>query len=600
MTKLTIGNSVTEIGNGVFSFCSGLTEVTVPNSVTKIDDNAFMGCTGLTRITIGNSVTSIGKSAFDSCVELTEVTIPNSVTLIGQGAFQYCAGLKGMTFPNSVNEIGTFAFRYCSNLMEVIIPNSISEIGPYAFDECPNLVKSAYPNNISNPFVNGTAIAYPSDGLVEAGVIWNIDKTKLYFVSLSYKGDFNIPNTVISVGEKAFIDCTGLMGVSLGNSVKDIGPNAFENCTSLKWIESQSIIPPTIYSNKFSDYSVPLFAANEDYKTADYWRNFSKTFIASSYTPTDITFEVDGLKYEVISVKDLTCRLYAIDESVTGENVVIPESVVYRDRTFKTIEIKGVLIRGVSAVKEISIPRSTTTISSGIIINSSIEKFTVNTSVINNPAYLTSIDELVISSDVNEFSADLSTDSIGKITIEDGETALTTAQFKCDSLKEVYMGRCVSASTFKGLTSLNTVTISDKVTSIDDTVFSGCKGIRTVISHNTTPPVASDPFSNETYFDGVLYVPKSSIEAYQAASGWKNFWEVKPLSELNGIDDIVVDDEVVTVEKGVISVSGDKLVRIVAVSGATVYSGRGEIRVNVAPGIYIVVVGSKAGKVVVR
>jgi hypothetical protein len=234
------------------------------------------------------------------------------------------------------------------------------------------------------------------------------------------------------------------------------------------------------------------------------------------------------------------------------------------------------------------------------------------------------IDELVITPSSSKFSNGLSTNSIGKITIEDSETALTTSNFKCE-VKEVYLGRNVSGSTFKNMTSLEKVVISGKVTTIGSSVFSGCTGletvefgenvssiaigafkdgaaIRTVVSRNVTPPTTDDTFSNDTYLDGVLYVPDSSIEAYQEAAGWKNFWEIKSLSEYSGVNEIIVDNGVgaISVDNGAISVSGDVPVRIVALNGTTVYSGRGEARVNVTPGIYVVIVGNKAHKVAVR
>jgi hypothetical protein len=42
-------------------------------------------------VSIGNSVTSIGQSAFQSCSGLESITIPNSVTSIGEGAFAECS-----------------------------------------------------------------------------------------------------------------------------------------------------------------------------------------------------------------------------------------------------------------------------------------------------------------------------------------------------------------------------------------------------------------------------------------------------------------------------------------------------------------------------
>ena len=47
---MTIPNSVTEIGDEAFEYCSGLTSVTIGNSVTKIGNYAFEGCSGLTSL----------------------------------------------------------------------------------------------------------------------------------------------------------------------------------------------------------------------------------------------------------------------------------------------------------------------------------------------------------------------------------------------------------------------------------------------------------------------------------------------------------------------------------------------------------------------
>ncbi|MDD6980801.1 MAG: leucine-rich repeat protein, partial [Clostridia bacterium] len=76
-----------------------LREVTVTGG--QLLYGAFYGCSGLTSVTIGNSVTSIGDHAFEDCTGLTSVTIGNSVTSIGYGAFSYCTGLTSVTFANT-------------------------------------------------------------------------------------------------------------------------------------------------------------------------------------------------------------------------------------------------------------------------------------------------------------------------------------------------------------------------------------------------------------------------------------------------------------------------------------------------------------------
>ena len=84
-----------------FSSCSSLTRVTIPNGVTTIGDSAFYNCSGLTSVTIPKSVTTIGNNTFLGCTGLTSIIIPNSVTTIGKNAFRGCNGLASVTILNS-------------------------------------------------------------------------------------------------------------------------------------------------------------------------------------------------------------------------------------------------------------------------------------------------------------------------------------------------------------------------------------------------------------------------------------------------------------------------------------------------------------------
>ena len=257
LTSVTLGNSVTSIGDVAFYDCSGLTSITIPDSVTSIGDSAFLECTGLTSITIPNSVESIGHDAFLGCTGLTSInvargnnyysgnngvlfnkkktelirypegksqtsyTIPNSVTSIGEMAFLCCTGLTSITLGNSVTSIEDAAFADCTGLTSITIPNSVESIGHDAFLGCTSLtsINVARGNN----YYSGNN-----------GVLFNKKKTELIrYPEGKSQTSYTIPNSVTSIGEMAFLCCTGLTSITILDSVTSIGACAFADCTGL-------------------------------------------------------------------------------------------------------------------------------------------------------------------------------------------------------------------------------------------------------------------------------------------------------------------------------------------------------------------------------
>ena len=201
--------SVTSIGNGAFSGCSGLTSVVIPNSVTEIGRSAFSDCSGLTSVVIPNSVTEIGSGVFSGCSGLTSVVIPNSVTEIGSGVFSGCSGLTSVVIPNSVTALGWWVFNGCSSLTSVIISNSVTDIGDYAFSECSSLTSVIIPNSVT-------------------------DIGNYAFSGCSSLTSVVIPNSVTTIWAYAFSDCSSLTSVVIPSSVTEIDVLAFSECKNLK------------------------------------------------------------------------------------------------------------------------------------------------------------------------------------------------------------------------------------------------------------------------------------------------------------------------------------------------------------------------------
>lgn len=131
--------------------------------------------------------------------------------------------------------------------------------------------------------------------------------------------------------------------------------------------------------------------------------------------------------------------------------------------------------------------------------------------------------------------------------LEDGFNHSIGAFFGCD-FQTVQAGNsvCLSALTVgyeksgsedNPKTKIKELYLSSDFADSITTDFSSWSSLNKIISHAATPPKVTEKylFSNQQYVNLPVYVPEGSIEEYQQANVWKDFFELKPIKKVTSI-----------------------------------------------------------------
>ncbi len=276
LLKVVLGTGVQSIGSRAFERCNSLAHILIPESIEKIDLGAFFGSTckiffeGSYEEWMTFNCSSENLKVYFNCISCTDVygtwfcsdetivlyegtassiTVPASIsgrriTKIGKDVFDGCKSLITLTLPDSITSIESGAFNDCTSLANITIPDGVTSIGADAF------TGTAYYNDATN-WKNG--ILFIDNHLIQAkdtittctipnGVLHIADRA---FINCKNLISITIPNSISSVGADAFYGCSGLVSIAIPGSVTYIGGNAlnaskliFYSGTETQWEEA--------------------------------------------------------------------------------------------------------------------------------------------------------------------------------------------------------------------------------------------------------------------------------------------------------------------------------------------------------------------------
>ena len=100
----------------------------------------------------------------------------------------------------------------------------------------------------------------------------------------------------------------------------------------------------------------------------------------------------------------------------------------------------------------------------------------------------------------------------------------------------------VGSGAFEGQKTLNTIVLGENIKTINERAFYNCTALKEVYNYRAKPAVTySTTFDGVDKFECTLYVLAESVEMYQAASGWRDFYYIKPLGAVETqTDDVKV------------------------------------------------------------
>lgn len=439
-------------------------------------------------------VTVIGTEAFMGSYSFDSVQIPSSVRRIEEGAFRACYNLKQVTTTDNLRYIGAEAFFACP--METIsLPSSLEVIGWRAF-AATKLTQIAVPENVS---LLGTGTFYGCQALTAIdvaegnrhfqsvdGVLFSADGKTLLSYPAGKGSSYTVPAGTEILAAESFRWCEALTDVTIPEGVTKIAPLAFcdtLNLTAINLPASLQTIGSAAFGKGLGSVSV---------STVDIQLGQNLVWIGdeafNGYLVTGFTVEEGNQHYSAQGAYLMNAsgtELIRVANQLQGV-ATVPEPVNH---------IATGAFTECSALTEVVLPDSVTSIAAYADLPKTLEKLTVGAGVLNwnNLNKCADIRDIQLSSDNPNYAVvdgNIYDKNVTKLYLFRSQATTYTMP---DTVTEIVSGTFAGA----GSLPLERIVLSANLSTMPDGAFGACATLTEIAC----------PESNQTYTtkDGLLY-----------------------------------------------------------------------------------------------
>ena len=259
-------------------YMKSITTFAIPEGITSFNI-AVTSYTNINKLIIPSTLVGIGEEIFPRTIVEVEVTEGNN-KFVSENSILYDKDTKrlkmcyskeqNIKIQEGIEAIGGYSFMQATNAVQIDFPDSVTALSGQVFSSCSKLKQINLGKNVSyiDPVImlfgcnaNVSISSENPNYVVEDGILYSKDKSKLVACLEMKTGELVIPSTVKQIEKSAFnnqkitkvvmregvevivgaafTQCASLTEVVIPSSTKQIGGGAFERCGSLTIINIQ-------------------------------------------------------------------------------------------------------------------------------------------------------------------------------------------------------------------------------------------------------------------------------------------------------------------------------------------------------------------------